>query len=71
MVRGEAFLGMASANSTMVGASSIVAAHADWEDYLRYAKQPLIGDGVAMNSGVSADVAHVDRPRYWNSCCWQ
>ena len=39
MVRGEAFLGMASLSSTMVGTSSIVAAHADWEDYPRYVKQ--------------------------------
>ena len=38
---------------------------------VRETARPLIGDAVAMNSGVSADVAHVDRPRYWNPCCWQ
>lgn len=39
MVHGKAFLGMASVSSAMVSASSIVAAHADWEDYPRYVKR--------------------------------
>jgi hypothetical protein len=73
MICREAFLGMGSASSRTVSAGLIVAAHADWEDDWRYVKRhgPSLVMQVAMNSGVSVDVARVHCPRYWTRRCWQ
>ena len=66
MICREAFLGMGSA-------SSVVAAHADWEDDWRCVKRhgPSLVMQVAMNSGVLVDVACVRCPRYRTRRCWQ